>query len=117
VHREWAIVGTLGARDSDFRASVERLSVMHQAFPEALTSIITSLHAPEDYEAAFASDPNELKAGSTSPSANQHATPCGPTGDKLRPWFSATRMSGSPPPHSALDRASLPAEPRAKPAS
>ncbi len=63
VHREWAIVGTLGARDVDFRAVVERLWVMHESFPEALSSMITSLHAPDDYQAAFDAGPDELKVG------------------------------------------------------
>lgn len=63
VHHEWAIVGTLGARDADFRAAVERLGVMYESFPEALSSMIPSFCAPEDYRAAFDSGPNELKVG------------------------------------------------------
>ncbi|MCY4087895.1 MAG: hypothetical protein OXG37_13700 [Actinomycetia bacterium] len=63
VHHEWGIVGTLGGRDADFRAAVERLGVMHESFPEALNSMITSFCAPRGLPSHVRLRPQRVKIG------------------------------------------------------
>lgn len=54
VHEEWALVGTLGARATDFRGAVSALSAMHQRFGPAIDGLITRVCTPDRFRDAFA---------------------------------------------------------------
>ena len=54
IHREWTINGTVGARTEDFLVAADALGAMHERFGGALNELVTSIHAPEDFQTAFA---------------------------------------------------------------